>query len=148
MDENLLIEIVANQGWEFPLIYPLDLDSKSVKDWGTFQSYLTLCGIINQDGKCICGEELSGKYELHHALVSRRDAMSLSNPELIHSSYNCLVLHHECHIITNRHDCQSMLVEIYGYDKVTDWYYSLPFKSKFRRLYAKIEHSDKLLLRQ
>lgn len=134
LDEVLLLEIITNQGWSFPLTHPLDLDSKSVKDWGKFQSYLKLCAFINQDGKCLCGEELGSDAELHHALVSRKDAMSLSNPELIHSSYNCLVLHHQCHIIANRHNCQSMLVEIYGFSAVQDWYYSLPFKSKFRRL--------------
>lgn len=145
VDETLLIEIVTNQGWSFPLHYPLVLDSKGVRDWGEFQGYLSLCGFINQNGRCICGLDLGSSYELHHALVSRKDAMRLSQSELIHSSYNVLVLHKACHIQANRTDCQALLYDMFGYDRVTDWYYSLPFKSKFRRLDAQTKIPDKLL---
>lgn len=132
IDETLLIEIVNQQGWTFPLHYPLVLDSKGFEDWGQFQSYLKVTQYINQDGKCLCGQALGSHYELHHALISRRDYDS----PLIHSSFNCLCLHRGCHINANRFDCQALLVEIFGFYTIQNWYEEVQrqMKSNLRNL--------------
>lgn len=132
IDENLLLEIVNQQGWSFPLKHPLVLDSKGFEDWGKFQSYLRVTQYINQNGKCLCGCALGDLYELHHALISRKDFDS----PLIHSSFNVLCLHRSCHIEANRHNCMTLLAEIFGFDMIYDWYYWVKeqMKGGFRNL--------------
>lgn len=122
IDEILLLEIMDHQGWKFPLCYPLILDSKRVDDWNRFQLYLRLIQYINQDGKCVCRKELDDKSELHHALISRRDALGLPQPEMIHHSYNVLLVHKECHKGIVRFDCLTLLSEIFGQFNVEGWY--------------------------
>lgn len=131
IDENLLLEIVTHQDWQFPLDYPLVLDFKDIEDWGLFQSYLKLTQYINQDGKCLCGLPLEQDGELHHALISRKDVMGWQQPWLIHSSFNVVVLHHNCHKKVTRQEGYKFLCSIFG-DKVKNWYreVSLNVKSK------------------
>lgn len=124
IDETLLLEIVDNQHWSFPLTYPLILDSKLVEP-DKIQSYLRLCQYINQDGKCLCGLELEGRMELHHALISRNDAINLPEPILIHSSYNTILMHVNCHPRARRSICLAYLSEIFGFQPVQRWYQSV-----------------------
>lgn len=120
LDENLLLEIVDNQHWSFPLAHPLVLDSKLAGD--KIQCYLRLCQYINQDGKCLCGKELDNWSELHHALISRNDAVNLPEPEIIHSSYNTVLMHVNCHKRIRRSLCLIYLSQIFNIKDISQWY--------------------------
>ena len=126
IDENLLLEIVDNQGWSFPLHSPLFLSPQNVTDWNKFQLYLKFTQYINQDGRCICGKDLVNDGELHHALISRKDVINSENPEYIHSNYNCLVLHHNCHKRVTRGLCLVFLVQIFKFADIREWYKGYP----------------------
>lgn len=128
IDETLLLEIVDNQHWSFPLQEPLILDSKLAGD--NVQLYLRLTQFINQNGKCLCGQDLDNTSELHHALISRKDAINLEEPTLIHSSYNCLLLHHKCHQKIRRALCLVYLLNIFTFKEVQNWYQSVKSKMK------------------
>lgn len=130
IDETILLELIDQQGWSFPLQAPLVLDSKNVQDWGRFQLYLRICQFINQDGKCLCGGNLDNTSELHHALISRKDALNLEEPNLIHSSYNCLLLHHKCHQKIKRSLCLVYLLNIFNFQDIQTWYQSVKSKMK------------------
>jgi len=128
-DDNLLLEIMGNQNWYIPLKYPLILDSKLV-DPMKIQLYLRLVQYINQDGNCTCGQSLDGKVELHHALISKRDAMGLENPELIHSVYNVLLLHLHCHKNINRGISLTALSNIFGLNSIRKYYQEVKSQMK------------------
>lgn len=132
-------------GLSFPLQAPLILvPNPEVEDWGQFQLYLKVLAFINQDGKCICGKPLGQEGELHHALVSRRDAMRTEKPWLIHHSYNVLLLHNKCHTQTNRKKCLEFLSGIFGLKEISFWYYNNFFN--IRRLENVTETGPEQLL--
>lgn len=120
IDENLLLEIVDNQHWSFPLTHPLVLDSKLAGD--KIQGYLRLCQYINQDGKCLCGKDLNNSAELHHALITRKDVINLPDSTIIHSSYNTVLLHHNCHERIRRSLCLIYLSQIFNIKDISQWY--------------------------
>lgn len=130
MDENLLIEIVNNQNWNFPLSYPLILDSKKAED--KVQLYLKTTQWINQDGLCICQKPLSQDAELHHALVTRMDVVGLFDPDIIHSSYNTLLLHPNCHRKIYRAACLIYLIQIFPLEDIRQWYQGVRLQMKGR----------------
>jgi len=103
----------------------------SKEDVGSWQIAIKLMAKLNQDFKCSgCKNSFRAnqKLELHHALISREDVRGLSFEfyALIHHTYNCLLLHHECHLQLNRENSWRLLSEIYGQDNLVDWYESLP----------------------
>ncbi len=128
-DDNLLLEIMNNQNWVIPLKYPLILDSKLVNP-EKIQLYLRVIQYINQNGYCICGHPLESKVELHHALISRKDAMGLDNSELIHSVYNTLLLHTHCHKNINRAISLIMLSNIFGLESIRKYYQEVKSQMK------------------
>jgi len=133
----LLLEVVDFMGLSFPLQPPLVLKpymDRVIDDWGQFQVYLKVVGYINQNGLCLCNEALVDNGELHHALISRKDAMKISLPNYIHCSYNVLVLHHACHKRATREKCYERLLTIFPQKDIEDWYYQAPFKSTMRKL--------------
>lgn len=130
--DHLLLEVIDYMGLSFPLKAPLILVPNSeVEDWGQFQLYLKVLAFINQDGKCICNKELINDGELHHALVSRKDAMKIENPWKIHHSYNVLLLHHHCHTQVTRVRSLGFLSSIFGLEEISVWYNNF---SNIRRL--------------
>ena len=127
IDETLLLEIVSNQGWSFPLDFPLILDSKLAGD--NAQQYLRLIQYINQDGLCLCQQPLDNDFELHHALISRKDAMGLPD-HLIHSTYNTILLHQSCHKKITRFLSLVHLSNTFGIRNVQEWYQSVTAQMK------------------
>lgn len=143
IDEILLLEIMDNQGWTFPLSVPLVLDSKLVNP-GKIQGYLRLIQYINQDGKCPCGQDLTDNAELHHALISRNDAVNLPDPGVIHSSFNCIMMHSSCHKRARRATCLAYLVQIFQFSDIRKWYQNVKMNSGgFRNVAALFD--DKFL---
>lgn len=128
IDETLLFEIVSNQEWSFPLDYPLILDSKLSGD--NTQKYLRLTQYINQDGLCLCQKPLEDDFELHHALISRKDAMGLSDPSFIHSTFNTILLHSDCHKKIRRFISLIYLFNTFGREDVLSWYQSVTSQMK------------------
>lgn len=121
IDENLLLEIVDNQEWAFPLQTPLVLDCKLVPS-KKLQSYLRVTQYINQDGKCVCNGELGNDMELHHALITKEDVKGIKEKDFIHHTYNTILLHHDCHIKIRRYVSMVYLVKHYGLNEVQTWY--------------------------
>lgn len=101
-------------------------------DWGMWQSSLRFVARDNQRYKCpVCDQFLrpNEKTELHHALISREDVRGCPRPirMLIHHTYNCILLHHECHNI-NRQEGWNILTALYGEEVIINWYEGLPDK--------------------
>lgn len=130
IDDTLLLEIVDNQGWVFPLVYPLILDSKLAGD--NIQLYLRMAQYINQDGLCLCQEPLTQDAELHHALISKKDVQGMPNPEIVHSSFNTVLLHHKCHQQIRRYQCLILLSSIFGFPNIQTWYQNTKSQMKAR----------------
>ncbi len=69
---------------------------------------------------------------LHEGILTRANVpMGIKWHRLIFHEYNCFLLLAEEHIPNppSRQWCIDKSYELYGHDKVREWYYSLPFKS-------------------
>lgn len=90
---------------------------------------LRTSALLNQDGLCICGEQKP--FELHHALLSKRDVQGCDvyTKWLINHSYNVVMLHPDCHQKVTRERCFEFLETIYG-DVVEPWYHSFPIQKR------------------
>lgn len=124
MDDNLLIETVYRLGLSFPIMLPIIATEEE-------QLYLKVVAWLNQEGKCLCEGE---PYELHHALISRKDVMGLDNFAIIHDSRNVLLLCQDCHRRITRKQSYRKLCDIFGSQVIEDWYNSVNFRSTFRNL--------------
>lgn len=136
--ETLIIEVLVHisDRWDrdkLPIITPSQcpIGLEGGSDWGKLQRYLKVLAYINQDGKCLCGQLLAGDYDLHHALVTRKDVQGTQFPELIHHSYNVLLLHRPCHIQATRPKCFELLSTLYGEEEIDFWLTRLPYKTKY-----------------
>ena len=127
IDENILLEIIENQNLEFPISLPIIISEPN-------QLHLRVAATVNQNMLCACGLELDNSSELHHALISKKDVVGHPTPDFIHHSYNVLMLHHSCHMNINRLKSYNFLCEIYGKNQIKNWYDSIEFKSRFRRI--------------
>ena len=99
-------------------------------NWPHWQSGLTYAAKLNQDYGCpVCSGPLTEYWhpELHHALISRADVVGLSAEykKLIHHTFNCLVLHSNCHSI-DRQVGWRLLSDVYGEGNIVEWYAGLP----------------------
>lgn len=118
--DHFLIEALEYAGLSFPLTYPVEIMPKiGETNWALFQQYLKVGAYINQDGLCICGEEFY-KPELHHAIVSKRNAMGFENPNIIHHPHNVIVLNPDCHQKIDRYRSGELLCSIYGLKKMKE----------------------------
>jgi hypothetical protein len=86
---------------------------------------------LHARGVDIDGE--SGKYDIHHAILTRGDVQGLSRKERdkIDSIYNLLVVDHWQHIggdYPTRAEAAEMLIGHYGEGPVYDWFNSIKFK--------------------
>lgn len=134
--ETNLLEIACKEGWSFPLQTPLHYSAKEDDKRG--QYYLRFISFVNQDGICsFCQKPLGNdndEVELHHALVSRKDVQGTNFGYLIHDSRNVLLVHHSCHHQVTRELAFKELCKIFPIEAIEEWYYSIPWKSSFRRL--------------
>ena len=121
--------VCAKYNIYYPPVHPMILTPDMMQDkWSLFQYDLRLVAQFNQNGKCICAERLDGVTELHHALVTRADVTKNGNRDLIHHSYNVILVHKECHHNLIRENCFKYLSHIYGHQELIKWYKSLPFE--------------------
>jgi len=106
--------------------------------WADWQFDLIIVGMQTQRGECICGRNLNnfpsslGKVELHHAVISRRDAMGIykqKRPFLLHHSCNVVAVHSACHANLARGLCIEFLEQLYG-EAVRKWYDDLDMRHK------------------
>lgn len=107
------------------VVYQKDHDDYQVQGW------LSSVGIFNQKDSCAyCGHYLKHTaYDLHHALLSRKDVQGSKVGYLIHHTYNVLLVHRgNCHENLTRQKSLEVLSSIYGFDKINIWYESLPFQ--------------------
>ena len=102
--------------------------------WPKWQFALKQAAAYNQNHSCVCGDKLRWNGELHHALFSRRDVQGNKNcKNLIHHSYNVIVLCQPCHLSITRQESAKYLHRLYG-SPVGTWYNKFPMtvkKSKF-----------------
>ncbi len=80
----------------------------------------------------ICGQAILKDADLHEALLTRGDTAGHARQELIFSAYNCVVVHHRCHMQIIGHGwdenfqkCARNLAQWEGYDAVRDWLQSM-----------------------
>jgi hypothetical protein len=66
--------------------------------------------------------------DLHEALITRGDVSGHKYQHLIYSAFNCVVVHHSCHMQIAGHGgdevfekCARYLVEHEGFDLVHEW---------------------------
>jgi len=91
----------------------------------------------HRDRVClICGEPF-GVFDLHHAIVARKDVQGWAKKKrkIVDVELNFIPLHNWCHISNPptkdqswKHQC-----DFYGVEIMEEWYYSLPFKVPLRR---------------
>lgn len=123
--DHLIIEAIQATGQSFPIKLPLILSQGDLL-------MLKVVAYLNQEGLCIC-KEILNEGDLHHALISKKDAMGFVDNSFINDSRNVLLLHHCCHINITRERSYEFLSNIFG-NMVDDWYNSIEFKSTFRKL--------------
>lgn len=129
-----LIEYSNKKIIEIPIVV---LPARNETDWPKYQKHLKVAAYINQDGKCICGYPLNEVIQLHHALISKNDVKGFERKEIIHSPYNVISIHGKnCHEKCTREMAFVFLSEIYGQDKILNWYNNVnkQFKVKLRGL--------------
>ncbi len=115
MINSLLLEIIDNLGLEFPIPDVLTLKDSS-------QLHLKVAAIYNQKGVCpFCEKELGNIGELHHALISRKDAQGHPKQDMIHHTCNVLVLHTYCHQRITRQESYKYLCQIYSKKTIDKW---------------------------
>ena len=104
-------------------------------NWRDWLIGLKFTALVNQEGKCICGEQLRDEGELHHALVTKADLSGYRDDaknKILHHTYNVVLCHQRCHTGLVRRRCLVFLRELYG-EKVIAWYENIPAKSFMRR---------------
>ncbi len=104
-------------------------------NWKDWLAGLRFAALINQEGKCICGEQLRDEGELHHALITKADLSGYRDDEknkIMQHSYNVVLCHQRCHGGLVRRRCLVFLREVYG-EGVIIWYENIPSKSFMRR---------------
>jgi hypothetical protein len=114
------------------------------KTWGAWQDLLRREAYQNQQGlSLLTGRELNIKtMQLHHALISkgRIRGMKGLKRNLIHHTYNCMLLNADEHIggqvsAENSKLCAKKLCELYGENEVKKWYFSFPLKTKLKNIF-------------
>lgn len=116
-------DFITYNNWGI-VMTPVLVDDFNTIFWGKWQSLLKLTTAINQVYTCpICKKPL-GWSELHHSLITRADVRGIkkSNKPFIHHTFNVLELCKKCHEKINREQSLNALSEMYGYDKVLEWY--------------------------
>jgi hypothetical protein len=117
---DLVMELAQKEEWNFPLGFPISYGATENDNLAVVQMYLKAVTWVNQDGLCICKK--NSPIELHHALISRKDAQGVENPFFIHDSRNCILLCRSCHKDINRETSLKLLSRIFGEDEIRDWY--------------------------
>ena len=86
----------------------------------------------------ICGKPFA-VFDMHEGILSRNDVRGWKGPKklLIMSEFNCIPLHHVCHMdhSPSREAVWEYQVEFYGRKLLKRWYFGLPFKAGPPRLF-------------
>jgi hypothetical protein len=116
-------------------------DKLTVDEWKRFSDELRLridwlYGGVRDRICLVCGQPFQD-FDLHHAIVSRKDVMGWSKKrrKLINVELNLIPLHNRCHLQNppSREVAWAFQSDFYGEDILELWYYSLPFKIFPRR---------------
>lgn len=142
-----LITKLTTSGIKYEYLLPQDrivlnpLDKPEKMSYPTWQFQLKLVSYFNQNGLCICGNQLTNIRELHHALLSRNDVKGadIEIRNLIHHTYNTFEICKNCHIGITREQSAVYLASLYGKENIIKWYNDFPLKTKVYRIEAYLD---------
>lgn len=107
--------------------------------WQTWQSLLRQALKKNQKNYSLfSNDKLSKNYQLHHAIVTKADVRGLkeATKNLIHHTYNCIVLSPEDHLqgkgADNRKKCINAMSRLYSESALYTWFVEFNDKLKVK----------------
>jgi len=77
----------------------------------------------------VCGKPF-GVFDMHEGIVTRGDAQGWKHHGLIMNTFNCIPLHHSCHLDSppSREAVWQYQREFFGSEPLMEWYTGLPWK--------------------